>query len=204
MLDIQRYIDLKSLLYRKYPKELKRPKVADFKYHQRPRDISIPLIVNDLTDKGYKYYDLALREYTQSYNEQLEALDQIIKFKETIYQTLSLYIYKLNYIEDKAVYIQYVNFKRQYKYNKYTKKNAIYKRYKRVVIPFTRTLKDPVKQLQKQDKIFKEARRYSIIQVEKAKDQQKDLKKVLSIFSIKIQVATYYYNYKEEIGYNKL
>ena len=117
---------------------------------------------------------------------------------------LFLYIYKLNYIEDEAVYIQYTNLKRQYKYNKYTKKNTIYKRYKQAVILLTYTLKDPIKQLQKQDKVFEEACRYSIIQVEKAKDQQRDLEKVLSIFSIRIQVANYYYKYREEIEYNEL
>ena len=117
---------------------------------------------------------------------------------------LFLYVYKLNYIEDNITYIQYTNFKRQYKYNKYAKKNAIYKRYKQVVIPLIYILKDPIKQLQKQDEAFKKACRYSIIQVEKAKDQQRDLEKVLSIFDIRIQVATYYYNYKKEIEYNKL
>ena len=203
-LGIQQYIDPKSPLYRKYPEELERSKVANFEYYQRLRNTSIPLIVNDLTNKGYKYYNLALREYTQTYNKQLKVLDQIIKFKEIIYQILSLYIYKLNYIEDKAVYIQYANLKRQYKRNKYTKKNAICECYKQAVIPLTYTLKDPIKQLQKQNKAFKEARRYSIIQVEKAKDQQKDLEKALSIFSIRIQVANYYYKYREEIEYNEL
>ena len=201
---MQRYIDLESPLYGKYPKELERLKVADFEYRQRPRDISIPFIVNDLTDKGYKYYDLALREYTQSCNEQLKALDQIIKLKETIYQTLSLYVYKLNYIEDDAVYIQYANLKRRYKCNKYTEKNAIYECYERAVAPLTCASKDPVKQLQKQDEAFEEACRYSIIQVEKAEDQQRDLEKALSIFGIRMQVAIYYYDYEEEIGYNEL
>ena len=70
-----------------------------------------------------------------------------MKLKETIYQTFSLYIYKLNYIEDKAAYIQYINFKRQYKCNKYTKKNAICKYYKQAVILLTYTLKDPIKWL---------------------------------------------------------
>ena len=164
----------------------------------------MPLIVNDLTDKGYKYYDLALREYTQSYNEQLEISDQITKLKETIYQILSLYVYKLNYVEDKAAYVQYANFKRRYERNKYAKKNTIYKYYKQAVALLTRASKDPVKWLQKQDEVFKEARRYSVIQVEKAKDQQRDLEKALSIFSIRIQVATYYYDYEEEIGRNEL
>ena len=204
MLGIQRYIDPKSPLYRKYPEELERLKVANFEYRQKLKDTSIPFIVNDLTNKGYKYYNLALREYTQSYNKQLKASDQIIKLKETIYQTLSLYIYKLNYIEDEAAYIQYANLKRQYKHNKYAEKNAIYKYYKQIVVLLTCALKDPIKQLQKQDKAFEEACRYSIIQVEKAKDQQRDLEKALSIFDIRIQVATYYYNYKEEIKYNKL
>ena len=63
-LGIWRYIDPESPLYGKYPEELERPKVADFEYRQRLRDTSVPLTVNDLTDKGYKYYDLALREYT--------------------------------------------------------------------------------------------------------------------------------------------
>ena len=128
-------------------------------------------MVNDLTDKGYKYYDLALKEYIQSCNKQLKALDQITKLKETMHQTLSLHIYKLNYVEDKAAYIQYANLKKQYEYNKYIKKNAIYKCYKQIVTLLTRTPKDLIEQLQKQDKVFKEARRYSIIQVEKAKDQ---------------------------------
>ena len=115
-----------------------------------------------------------------------------------------LYIYKLNYIEDDIAYIQYINLKRQYEYNKYTKKNAIRKYYKQAVILLTYALKDPIKQLQKQDKVFEEARRYSIIQVEKAEDQQRDLEKALPIFSIRIQAATYYYDYKEKIGRNKL
>ena len=203
-LSVQRYINLKSLLYRKYPEELEYLKVADFEYRQRLRDTSIPLIVNDLTNKGYKYYNLALKEYTQSRNKQLEVSDQIIKLKETIYQTLSLYIYKLNYIEDEATYIQYANLKRRYEYNKYTEKNAIRKYYKQAVILLTCTPKDPVKQLQKQDEVFEEARRYSIIQVEKAEDQQRDLEKVLSIFDIRIQVANYYCDYREEIEYNEL
>ena len=204
MLGIQRYIDPESPLCGKYPEELEYSKVADFEYRQRPRDTSISLTVNDLTDKGYKYYDLALREYTQSCNEWLEVSDQIMKLKETIYQTLSLRIYKLNYVEDNAIYIQYANLKRRYKYNKYVEKNAIYKRYKQAVALFIRASKDPIEQLQKQDKVFKEARYYGIIQVEKAEDQQRDLEKVLPIFGIRIQVATYYYDYEEEIGYNEL
>ena len=117
---------------------------------------------------------------------------------------LSLYVYKLNYIEDEAIYIQYANLKRQYKYNKYAEKNAIRKYYKQAVILFTCALKDPIEQLQKQDKVFEKAYYYSIIQVKKAKDQQRDLEKALSIFGIRIQVANYYYDYKEEIKRNEL